>query len=343
VPKSVRLAGEEREQKPALDSARKTLQLENQGLATLAQALEGELGRAFCKAVEVIAKAVDPKEEGGGQGRVIVTGMGKSGHVGRKLAATFASTGTPASFVHAAEAGHGDLGMVTAKDVVVALSWSGETPELREIIHHTQRFDVPVIAITTEPGSALGRTSDIVLALPKATEACPHGLAPTTSTTMQLVIGDALAIALLEGRGFTASDFRVFHPGGKLGAALTHVRDLMHIEAEIPLVPTGTPMSQAILAMSEKSFGCVGVTDASRRLIGIVTDGDLRRHMGPELLSTPIDGVMTRNPRTVGPDAIASAALEIMNSSKIMALFVVEEGRPVGILHLHDVLRAGVA
>lgn len=342
MPKPVRLAGEETELMPALDSARKTLQLESQGLGILGQALDGDLGRAFCRAVEVIAKAVDPKAEGGA-GRVIVTGMGKSGHVGRKLAATFASTGTPSSFVHAAEAGHGDLGMVTARDVVVALSWSGETPELREIIHHTQRFDVPVIAITSDAKSALGRTSDIVLALPKATEACPHGLAPTTSTTMQLVIGDALAIALLEGRGFTASDFRVFHPGGKLGAALTHVRDLMHIEAKIPLVPAGTPMSQAILAMSEKSFGCVGVTDASRRLIGIVTDGDLRRHMGPDLLGTSIDIVMTRNPRTVGPDAIASAALEIMNSSKIMALFVVEEGRPVGILHLHDVLRAGVA
>jgi arabinose-5-phosphate isomerase len=342
VPKPVRLAGEETEPMPALDSARKTLQLESQGLSVLAQTLEGELGRAFCRAVEVISKAVDPKAEGGA-GRVIVTGMGKSGHVGRKLAATLASTGTPSSFVHAAEAGHGDLGMVTAKDVVVALSWSGETPELREIIHHTQRFDVPVIAITSDASSALGRTSDVVLALPKATEACPHGLAPTTSTTIQLVIGDALAIALLESRGFTASDFRVFHPGGKLGAGLTHVRDLMHIDAKIPLVPAGTPMSQAILAMSEKSFGCVGVTDTSRRLVGIVTDGDLRRHMGPNLLATPLDQVMTRNPRTVGPEAIASAALEIMNSSKIMALFVVEEGRPVGILHLHDVLRAGVA
>lgn len=342
MPKPVRLAGKETEQMPALDSARKTLRLETQGLGILAQAFDGELGDAFCKAVELIAAAIDPKAEGGA-GRVIVTGMGKSGHVGRKLAATFASTGTPSSFVHAAEAGHGDLGMVTAKDVVVALSWSGETPELREIIHHTQRFDVPVIAITADAASALGRTSDIVLAIPKATEACPHGLAPTTSTTMQLVIGDALAIALLEGRGFTASDFRVFHPGGKLGAALTHVRDLMHTEAEIPLVPAGTAMSQAILAMSEKSFGCVGVTDPSRRLVGIVTDGDLRRHMGPDLLAASIDDVMTRNPRTVGPDAIASAALEIMNSSKIMALFVVEEGRPVGILHLHDVLRAGVA
>jgi arabinose-5-phosphate isomerase len=333
VPKPVRIAGDQ-EQLKALESARKTFAFESEGLATLARALEGELGRAFCAAVELIGRA---------DGRVIVTGMGKSGHVARKLAATLASTGTPASFVHAAEASHGDLGMVTGKDVVIALSWSGETPELREVIHHTQRHKVPVVAITAEASSALGRTSTVVLTLPKATEACPHGLAPTTSTTMQLVLGDALAIALLEGRGFTASDFRVFHPGGRLGAGLTHVRDLMHKDAEIPLVPVGTRMSQAILAMSEKSFGCVGVIDQSRKLVGIVTDGDLRRHMNPDLLSTSIDEVMTRAPRTVVGETISSAALEIMNSSKVMALFVVEDGRPVGILHLHDLLRAGVA
>jgi arabinose-5-phosphate isomerase len=334
VPKPVRAAGDDQGPLKALESARKTFQFEREGVETLARALEGELGRAFCEAVELIGRA---------EGRVIVTGMGKSGHVGRKLAATLASTGTPASFVHAAEASHGDLGMVTKKDVVIALSWSGETPELREMIHHTQRNKVPVIAITAEGKSALGRTSDIILALPKAAEACPHGLAPTTSTTMQLVLGDALAIALLESRGFSASDFRVFHPGGRLGAGLTHVRDLMHKDDQIPLVAAGTAMSEAILAMSEKSFGCVGVIDQSRKLIGIVTDGDLRRHMNPDLLAARIDTVMTRQPRTIAPDSIATAALEIMNSSKIMALFVVEEGRPVGILHLHDVLRAGVA
>jgi len=322
------------EPKPALLAARRTLATENEGLSVLAAALEGELGRHFCEAVERIAAA---------EGRVIVTGMGKSGHVGRKLAATFASTGTPASFVHPAEASHGDLGMVTGKDIVIALSWSGETLELRDVIHHCLRQKVPLIAITSEEKSALGRNSTLALVLPKAPEACPHGLAPTTSTTMQLVLGDALAIALLEERGFSASDFRVFHPGGKLGAGLTHVRDLMHRGDEIPLVPLGTEMSEAILAMSQKSFGCVGVIDEARRLVGIVTDGDLRRHMNPGLLTARIEDVMTRKPRSITPDVIASSALEIMNSSKIMALFVVEDGRPVGILHLHDVLRAGVA
>lgn len=334
MPKPVALSGEAQDQAKPLVSARQTLACESDGISALSAALEGELGRAFCEAVDVIGRA---------DGRVIVTGMGKSGHVARKLAATLASTGTPASFVHAAEASHGDLGMVTQRDVVIALSWSGETLELREIIHHCQRHKVKVIAMTAEPKSALGRTSTVVLTLPKAAEACPHGLAPTTSTTMQLVLGDALAIALLESRGFTASDFRVFHPGGRLGAGLTHVRDLMHKESEVPLVQAGTPMSDAILTISEKSFGCVGVIDQSRKLIGIVTDGDLRRHMNPGLLATAIEEVMTRNPRTVSPETIASAALEIMNSSKIMALFVVEEGRPVGILHLHDALRAGVA
>lgn len=331
----IRIAGNEHpEPASALHSARRTFATESEGLSALAAALEGELGRRFCEAVELISAA---------DGRVIVTGMGKSGHVGRKLAATLASTGTPASFVHAAEASHGDLGMVTGRDVVIALSWSGETLELRDVIHHCQRHKVPLVALTSDEKSALGRNSSIALVLPRTSEACPHGLAPTTSTTMQLVLGDALAIALLEARGFSASDFRVFHPGGKLGAGLMHVRDLMHRDEEIPLVPVGTDMGAAIVAMSAKSFGCVGVIDETRRLIGIVTDGDLRRHMGPGLLTAPIEQVMTAKPRSIGPDVIASSALEIMNSGKIMALFVVEDGRPVGILHLHDVLRAGVA
>jgi arabinose-5-phosphate isomerase len=259
------------------------------------------------------------------------------------VAATLASTGTPASFVHAAEASHGDLGMITAQDVVLALSWSGETVELREMLHHTRRFRVPVVAITSNPESALGRNADIVLALPKACEACPHGLAPTTSTTMQLALGDAIAVALLEGNGFSASDFRTFHPGGKLGAGLMRVRDLMHRDDAVPLVALGTPMSDAILAISTKSFGCVGVVAEDGALVGIVTDGDLRRHMSPGLLELPIQEVMTRDPRSIGPDEIASVALEIMNSSKIMALFVVEDRRPVGIVHVHDTLRVGVA
>jgi arabinose-5-phosphate isomerase len=317
----------------AVSSAVRTVSCEANGLQTLKEALDGDLGRAFEAAVLAIANGA----------RVIVTGMGKSGHIGRKVAATFASTGTPSSFVHAAEASHGDLGMITPQDVVLALSWSGETAELKDMLHHTRRFRVPVVAMTSNPDSSLARNADIVLVLPRTVEACPHGLAPTTSTTMQLALGDALAVALLESRGFSASDFQTFHPGGKLGASLTRVRDLMHAGEAMPLVPVGTAMSEAILAISTKSFGCVGVLDADGTLAGIVTDGDLRRHMSSRLLDLPIDEVMTRAPRTIDPEAIASAALELMNSSKIMALFVVEDRRPLGILHVHDLLRAGVA
>jgi arabinose-5-phosphate isomerase len=315
------------------DSARRTVTCEAEGLMTLSRALDGDLGLALERAVETMAKGT----------RVIVTGMGKSGHVGRKIAATLASTGTPASFVHPAEASHGDLGMITAQDVVLALSWSGETAELRDMLHHTRRFRVPLVAITSRADSALARNADLVLILPKTPEACPHGLAPTTSTTMQLAIGDAIAVALLESRGFSANDFQTFHPGGKLGASLMRAGDLMHRDQAVPLVACGTPMSEAILAISTKSFGCVGVVADDGMLVGIVTDGDLRRHMSPGLLERPIDEVMTRTPRVVSPDIIASGALEILNSMKIMALFVVEEGRPVGILHVHDLLRAGVA
>ncbi|MFC5066961.1 KpsF/GutQ family sugar-phosphate isomerase [Flaviflagellibacter deserti] len=331
---SLKPVSTEAREEPALVSARNTLETEAGGLALLARALDGELGTAFLRAVDKLQSA---------EGRVIVTGMGKSGHVGRKLAATFASTGTPASFVHAAEASHGDLGMITKRDVVIALSWSGETLELRDMLHHTQRYDIPLIAITANPESALGSNADIVLCLPKAPEACPHGLAPTTSTTMQLALGDALAIALLEVRRFTAEGFRGFHPGGKLGAGLIHVEDLMHGGDEMPLVGTGTLMSEAISAISAKGFGCVGVVDADGRLVGIVTDGDLRRHISPVLPSLPIDDVMTRSPKTVAKGEIASSAIELMNSGKFTAVFVVENGRPVGLLHLHDLLRAGVA
>jgi len=318
----------------ALLSARSSIHLEAEGLAALARALDGDLGTKFCAALALIRAA---------RGRVIVTGMGKSGHVGRKVAATLASTGTPAFFVHPAEASHGDLGMITADDVILALSWSGETIELRDMLQHARRFKVPLIAITSSGRSALGRNADVALVLPKPKEACPHNLAPTTSTTMQLVVGDAIAIALLESRGFTASDFRVFHPGGKLGAGLTYVRDLMHEGNSMPLVGSGSHMAEAILCMSEKGFGCVGVVDPEGRLCGVVTDGDLRRHMSSDLMAMPIEDVMTDHPRTVAPDMIASAALEIMTSSKITALFVVEGNRPLGVVHLHDVLRIGVA
>jgi arabinose-5-phosphate isomerase len=317
----------------ALASARRTLTLEAEGIAALTGALDGDLGAAFARAVRIVR---------GATGRVVVSGMGKSGHVGRKVAATLASTGTPAFFVHPAEASHGDLGMVTAADVVLALSWSGETAELRDLIHHARRSAVPLIAMTAAAQSALGKAADVVLELPRAEEACPHTGAPTTSTAMQLALGDALALALLEARGFSASDFRVFHPGGKLGASLSWVRDLMHEGERVPLAPLGTPMSEAILVMSAKSFGCVGILDGAGALAGVITDGDLRRHMGPQFLERPVEDVMTARPLTVSPDTIAGEALEIMTSAKVTSLFVVDEARhPLGIFHVHDALRVG--
>ncbi len=276
-------------------------------------------------------------------GRVIVTGIGKSGHVGQKIAATFASTGTPSFFVHPSEASHGDLGMITQSDVILALSWSGETVELKPIITYSRRFAVPLIAITSQANSALGQQADIVLQLPRVKEACPHGLAPTTSTTIQLAIGDSLAIALLDARGFTAHDFKIFHPGGSLGAQLKFVADVMHKGDRLPLIGSGAPMTEALVAMTEKSFGCVGITDPKGRLIGVVTDGDLRRHMGAKLLEATVDDIMSAKPKTIAPTLLASAALEIINSSRITALFVVEKQKPVGIVHVHDLLRVGVA
>jgi arabinose-5-phosphate isomerase len=254
-----------------------------------------------------------------------------------------ASTGTPASFVHPSEASHGDLGMITRDDVILALSWSGETVELKNIITFSRRFSVPMIAITSNAGSALGQHSDVVLELPRTKEACPHGLAPTTSTTMQLAIGDCLAVALLESRGFTAQDFKMFHPGGSLGASLKYVSDLMHKDERLPLAPRGLPMGEALVIMTEKSFGCLGVVDGKGKLIGVLTDGDLRRHMGEKLLTATAGEVMTRKPKTISPTTLASAALEVINASRITALFVVDGGKPVGIVHVHDLLRAGVA
>lgn len=317
-----------------LDSALRTLALEAEGVTALANALKAELASAFADAIRLIRDA---------KGRVIVSGLGKSGHVGRKMAATFASTGTPAFFVHAGEASHGDLGMIAADDVVIAISWSGETTELKSLIDYSRRFRIPLIAITSETDSTLGKAADVALALPRAREACPHNLAPTTSSVMQLALGDAMAIALLEARGFTASDFSVLHPGGKLGAMLKFVRDLMHKGDAVPLSALGTPMSEALVDMSAKGFGCIGITDAQGALVGIVTDGDLRRHMRADLLAARVEDVMTRKPKTIGPDLLASEALDILNSSKITALFITEGGKPVGILHLHDILRAGVA
>ncbi len=318
----------------AIASALRTLDVEQDGLGQVKAALQNGMARSFAKAVATLAAA---------KGRVIITGIGKSGHVGQKIAATMASTGTPAFFVHPTEASHGDLGMVTREDAIVALSWSGETVELGNIITYSRRFRVPLIAITSKATSALGSQADVVLELPKAKEACPHGLAPTTSTTMQLALGDALAVALLEAKGFTAHDFKVFHPGGKLGASLKYVRDLMHHGDAMPLVRSEALMSEALLVMTQKTFGCVGVLDASGRLAGMITDGDLRRHMSGGLLALKAADIMTRTPDTLAPTVLASAALEHFNARKRTQMFVLDGGAPIGILHVHDLLRAGVA
>ncbi|MDE2580322.1 MAG: KpsF/GutQ family sugar-phosphate isomerase [Rhodospirillales bacterium] len=313
--------------------ARAVLAAEAAGLAALSAALDDR----FTAAVDILGAAT---------GRVVVSGMGKSGHVGRKIAATLASTGTPALFVHPAEASHGDLGMIVAGDAVLALSNSGETPELADLVAHTRRFGIGLVGITAGPDSALAGAADVLLLLPRAAEACPMGLAPTTSTVMQMALGDALAVALLTRRGFGAADFRRFHPGGRLGARLKRVRELMHTGAAVPLVAPETPMHQALLVMTEKRFGCLGVTDAAGRLIGVVTDGDLRRHMGPDLLDRTVAAIMTGAPRHIGPEHLAEEALALMNAPArpITALFVLDAaGRPLGILHIHDVLRAGVA
>jgi arabinose-5-phosphate isomerase len=315
-------------------SALRTLETEAGGITALATAIHDGLGRAFIAAVDLIRQA---------RGRVIVTGMGKSGHVGRKIAATLASTGTPAFFVHPSEASHGDLGMIATDDVIMALSWSGETAELKDLTDYSRRFRIGLVAVTAFADSTLGQAADVVLALPQAREACPHNLAPTTSTLMQHALGDALAIALLESRGFTALDFRVFHPGGRLGAMLKFVRDIMHTGGEIPLAPLGTAMSDAITEMTAKTFGCVGIVDRDGSLLGIITDGDIRRHMSGDLLNMRVESVMTREPNTVHPDQMVSEALELLNTLKRTQLFVVDAGRPVGIVHFHDLLRAGVA
>jgi arabinose-5-phosphate isomerase len=315
-----------------IESALRTLEAEADGIRALSAEIRDGLGRPFVAAVEMIGRA---------KGRVIVTGMGKSGHVGRKVAATLASTGTPAFFVHPGEASHGDLGMVTPDDVIMALSWSGETAELKNLIDYSRRFRIGLVAVTAHGGSTLGEAADVALVLPQAREACPHNLAPTTSSLMQLALGDALAIALLESRGFTAVDFGLLHPAGRLGALLKFARDVMHRGQSVPLVPLGTKMSEAVVEMSTKGFGCVGITGAGGRLVGIITDGDLRRHMRPDLLDACVDEVMTHGPKTMQPDQLVSEALEVLNSMKITALFVVEAERPVGILHFHDLLRAG--
>lgn len=315
---------------PTITEGQRVLNAEADALKSLA----AQLDHKFSDAVEKL-KAVT--------GRIIVTGMGKSGHVARKIAATFASTGAPAQYVHPAEASHGDLGMITMHDAVLALSNSGETHELTDLITFTRRFNIPLIALTSGKESELARHADITLLLPKIPEACPLSLAPMTSTTMMLALGDALAAALMAARGFTAEQFNHYHPGGKLGRQLMRVSDLMHGAGELPLCAPDTPMGNVIVLMSEKAFGCVGVTKKDK-LVGIITDGDLRRHMGDGLVRAPAEKIMTANPKTISPNALAAEALAIMNSKNITSLFAVDDnGAPAGIVHIHDLLRAGVA
>lgn len=311
--------------------ARRVIRAEISGLERLAETLDDAFAAAVAQCERVC-------------GRIVVTGVGKSGHVGRKIAATLASTGTPAQFVHAGEASHGDLGMIGADDVVLALSNSGETAEFSDIVAYSRRFGIPLIAVTGGGGSTLAAAADVVLLLPQAAEACPMGLAPTTSTTLMMALGDALAIALLEKREFSSADFRLLHPGGRLGRRLLRVADLMHAGDEIPLVSPTAPMSEAILVMTARSFGCVGACDGAGRLVGVVTDGDLRRHMGEALLARSVGEIMHRSPKTIAAAALAAEALGLMNRSAITSLFIVDEdGRPIGFLHMHDCLRAGVA
>lgn len=311
--------------------ARRVLRTEIAGLSALTDGLDGR----FADAVDLLAATT---------GRVTVTGMGKSGHVARKIAATFASTGTPAQFVHPAEASHGDLGMIAPGDAVLGLSNSGDTAELSDVLAYTRRFRIPLVAMTRRDGSALAEAADIALVLPASEEACPMGLAPTTSTTMMLALGDALAVAMLERKGFSAADFQRLHPGGQLGQQLLTVKDIMHEGGAMPLVPLGTLMADAILTMTTKSFGCVGVTDEPGRLVGIITDGDLRRHMGDALLRAAVDKVMNKRPKTIRPQALAAEALGRMNQHTITSLFAVDDAQcPLGIVHIHDCLRAGIA
>ena len=315
------------------DKARQVIALEAQALELLKSAIDERFDAAVAKIIET-------------SGRVIVTGIGKSGHIAHKIAATLASTGTPAQFVHPAEASHGDLGMITPNDLVLAISNSGEAPELANLIAFTRRFGIPLIGMTSRPESALATQSDMVLQLPRVEEACGTGVVPTSSTIVTLAMGDAVAVALMQHREFTAERFRDFHPGGKLGAQLSRVTDLMHRGSDLPLVGRSTAMSDALIVISEKGFGVAGVVDDDGVLVGIITDGDLRRHMSADLLSLTASDVMTTSPKTIGPDALAQEAVRVMNTDqpKVMCLFVIDEDQsaPLGLIHIHDCLRAGL-
>ncbi|WP_068087294.1 KpsF/GutQ family sugar-phosphate isomerase [Polycladidibacter stylochi] len=315
-----------------IETAKSSLETENKAMNELLAAMDNQLAEPFIQAVKTIADC---------QGRVIISGIGKSGHVGNKIAATLASTGTPAFFVHASEASHGDLGMITSDDVIIGISWSGETQELSSLLAFTRRFRIPLIAITSKANSSLGKAADVKLILPKVEESCPHGLAPTSSTLIQMAIGDALAVTLIKARNFSAQDFKVFHPGGKLGANLLTVADIMHTGSAIPLIKQGELMREAIILMTQKGFGTVGVINDDGQLTGIVTDGDLRRHISSNFLDLTVDKIMTVNPTVISKDALLASSLELLQFKAISSLFIVEDNRPVGIIHLHDLLRVG--
>lgn len=317
-----------------LAAARRVLRIAADALSSLDRSLDASLGAALDVLVAV-------------RGRIIVSGIGKSGHVARKIAATLASTGSPAQYVHPSEASHGDLGMITAADAVLMLSNSGENRELTDLVTHTRRFAIPLIAMTSNPASALAKASDIALVLPKEPEACPMGLAPTTSTTMMIALGDALAVALMERRGFTADEYRLLHPGGKLGQSLVRVSDVMAVDDMVPLVGLDAPMSEILVTMTSKRLGCVGVIDGDGHLVGIFTDGDLSRGMGPDLMTRRAHEVMTRDPKTIRAGALVAEAVNYMNKTKVQCLFVVPDAttgpriRPLGALHLQHCLSAG--
>jgi arabinose-5-phosphate isomerase len=314
----------------ALARARRVLKVEVDGLEAMALALD----ESFARAVEALEKA---------SGRIVVTGMGKSGHIAHKIAATLSSTGKPAMFIHPAEASHGDLGMVGETDAVLAFTNSGSTPELADIVAYTRRFKLPLVLVTSNAGGTLVEQADVTLVLPPVEEACAIGMAPTTSTTMMMALGDALAVVLMERVGFTADDFKLRHPGGQLGKRLLKVSDIMHAGAALPVARPDQLMSEILPEMTAKSLGCIGILNADGSLAGIVTDGDLRRHMGDDLLRRKVGDIMTVAPRTIRPTALASEAVSVMNELKITALFVADKGRAVGVIHIHDCLRAGVA
>ena len=306
--------------------AKNTLSTEIKELKNLSKIFNNN----FYKAVILLSKV---------KGRVIVTGVGKSAHIGNKISATLASTGTPSYLIHATEASHGDLGGITKDDCILAISNSGETSELKNIISYSKRFDIPMVSISSNSKSTLHKSSTVGIVYKKPVEACPHNLAPTSSTTLMLVIGDCIAMSLLELKGFKSSQFKNFHPGGNLGKDLQKVSEIMHVGSSLPLAKENDKMSKTLITMTKKSFGCIGVIDSKKKLIGIITDGDLRRSMNNNLFSLKASNLMTKKPSTGDKDMLVGEALNIMNYKKITSLFICEKNKPIGIIHVHDLLR----